>query len=168
MFQHQFGIGCVATIVARALIFRTIAYSSSAVPTPRAAQKTRPKPASQTAPAVSFVSLGCPKALVDSERIITRLRAEGYELSREHKGADLVIVNTCGFLDSAQAESLDAIGQALAENGKVIVTGCMGAEPEKITAKFPNVLAVTGPQQIATVKIERADRYDLHGTVVGF
>jgi ribosomal protein S12 methylthiotransferase len=109
------------------------------------------KSASQTAPAVSFVSLGCPKALVDSERIITKLRAEGYELSREHKGADLVIVNTCGFLDSAKAESLDAIGQALAENGKVIVTGCMGAEPEQITAKFPNVLAITGPQQYESV-----------------
>jgi ribosomal protein S12 methylthiotransferase len=100
---------------------------------------------------VSFVSLGCPKALVDSERIITRLRAEGYALSREHKGADLVIVNTCGFLDSAQAESLDAIGEALAENGKVIVTGCMGAEPEKIMEKFPKVLAVTGPQQYESV-----------------
>src|SRR4051812_30205982 len=99
------------------------------------------------APKVSFVSLGCPKALVDSERIITRLRAEGYELSRKHDGADLVIVNTCGFLDSAQAESLDAIGTALAENGKVIVTGCMGAEPEKITERFPNVFAITGPQQ---------------------
>jgi ribosomal protein S12 methylthiotransferase len=114
------------------------------VPTSKTAKK-------QAAPQVSFVSLGCPKALVDSERIITRLRAEGYELTREHKGADLVVVNTCGFLDSAQAESLDAIGQALAENGKVIVTGCMGAEPEKITAKFPNVLAVTGPQQYESV-----------------
>jgi ribosomal protein S12 methylthiotransferase len=100
---------------------------------------------------VSFVSLGCPKALVDSERIITQLRAEGYELVREHAGADLVIVNTCGFLDSAQAESLQAIGEAMAENGKVIVTGCMGAEPEKITARFPNLLAVTGPQQYETV-----------------
>jgi ribosomal protein S12 methylthiotransferase len=99
------------------------------------------------APRISFVSLGCPKALVDSERIITRLRAEGYELSRDHADADLAIVNTCGFLDSAQAESLSAIGAALAENGKVIVTGCMGAEPEKITAVHPNVLAVTGPQQ---------------------
>jgi ribosomal protein S12 methylthiotransferase len=96
---------------------------------------------------ISFVSLGCPKALVDSERIITRLRAEGYELSREHAGADLVIVNTCGFLDSAQAESLSAIGTAMAENGKVIVTGCMGAEPEKITAVHPGVLAFSGPQQ---------------------
>src|ERR1700716_4198484 len=103
------------------------------------------------APKVSFVSLGCPKALVDSERIITRLRAEGYELTRTHAGSDLVIVNTCGFLDSAQAESLGAIGDALAGNGRVIVTGCMGAEPEKITAKFPNVLAVTGPQQYESV-----------------
>jgi ribosomal protein S12 methylthiotransferase len=88
-------------------------------------------------PRISFVSLGCPKALVDSERIITRLRAEGYELSRDHADADLAIVNTCGFLDSAQAESLAAIGAALAENGKVVVTGCMGAEPEKITAVHP-------------------------------
>jgi len=103
------------------------------------------------APKVSFVSLGCPKALVDSERIVTRLRAEGYELAREHKGADLVIVNTCGFLDSAKAESLGAIGQALKENGKVIVTGCMGAEPESITQSFPDVLAVTGPQQYESV-----------------
>src|ERR1700704_3468037 len=93
------------------------------------------------APKVSFVSLGCPKALVDSERIITRLRAEGYELTRQHEGADLVLVNTCGFLDSAQAESLAAIGKALNENGKVIVTGCMGAEPEKITEAYPDVLA---------------------------
>ncbi|HZC56692.1 MAG TPA: 30S ribosomal protein S12 methylthiotransferase RimO [Xanthobacteraceae bacterium] len=100
---------------------------------------------------ISFVSLGCPKALVDSERIITRLRAEGYELAREHKGADLAIVNTCGFLDSAQAESLSAIGTAMAENGKVIVTGCMGAEPEKITAVHPGVLAVSGPQQYESV-----------------
>jgi len=103
------------------------------------------------APKVSFVSLGCPKALVDSERIITRLRAEGYELTRAHAGADLVIVNTCGFLDSAKAESLQAIGEALAENGKVIVTGCMGAEPEAITEKYPDVFAVTGPQQYESV-----------------
>jgi ribosomal protein S12 methylthiotransferase len=100
---------------------------------------------------ISFVSLGCPKALVDSERIITRLRAEGYELARDHAGADLAIVNTCGFLESAQAESLAAIGAAMAENGKVIVTGCMGAEPEKITAEHPGVLAVTGPQQYESV-----------------
>ena len=102
-------------------------------------------------PRISFVSLGCPKALVDSERIITRLRAEGYELAREHSGADLAIVNTCGFLDSAQAELLAAIGAAMAENGKVIVTGCMGAEPEKITSKHPGVFAVTGPQQYESV-----------------
>src|SRR4051795_5826654 len=103
------------------------------------------------APKVSFVSLGCPKALVDSERIITRLRAEGYELARGHAGADLVIVNTCGFLDSAQAESLDAIGSALAENGKGVVTGCMGAETEKITARLSHVFAITGPQQYESV-----------------
>src|SRR2546427_11777935 len=104
-----------------------------------------------SAPKVSFVSLGCPKALVDSERIITRLRAEGYELARKHEGSDLAIVNTCGFLDSAKAESLSAIGEALAQNGKVIVTGCMGAEPETITERFPDVLAVTGPQQYERV-----------------
>jgi ribosomal protein S12 methylthiotransferase len=103
------------------------------------------------APIVSFVSLGCPKALVDSERIITRLRAEGYELARKHDGADLVIVNTCGFLDSAKAESLGAIGEAMAENGKVIVTGCMGAEPEQIEAVYPGVLSITGPQQYESV-----------------
>ena len=103
------------------------------------------------APIVSFVSLGCPKALVDSERIITRLRAEGYELARKHDGADLVIVNTCGFLDSAKHESLTAIGTAMAENGKVIVTGCMGAEPEQISGAFPQVLSITGPQQYESV-----------------
>ncbi len=108
-------------------------------------------PREAAAPKVSFVSLGCPKALVDSERIITRLRAEGYELARDHRGADLVVVNTCGFLDSAQAELLAAIGKALNENGKVIVTGCMGAEPERILAAHPGVLAVTGPQQYETV-----------------
>ncbi|MCX5520196.1 30S ribosomal protein S12 methylthiotransferase RimO [Kaistia defluvii] len=103
------------------------------------------------APRISFVSLGCPKALVDSERILTHLRAEGYELSRHHDGADVVIVNTCGFLDSAKAESLEAIGTAMKENGKVIVTGCMGAEPEQIREAFPNVLAITGPQQYESV-----------------
>jgi ribosomal protein S12 methylthiotransferase len=107
--------------------------------------------AALAAPKISIVSLGCPKALVDSERIVTRLRAEGYELSRSHAGADLAIVNTCGFIDSARAESLDAIAAALNENGKVIVTGCMGAEPETITDRFPNVLAVTGPQQYESV-----------------
>jgi ribosomal protein S12 methylthiotransferase len=112
-----------------------------------------PVPARSAAPAprISFVSLGCPKALVDSERILTRLRAEGYELARSHAGADAVIVNTCGFLDSAKAESLEAIGAALNENGKVIVTGCMGAEPEQIRAAHPNVLAVTGPQAYESV-----------------
>jgi ribosomal protein S12 methylthiotransferase len=104
-----------------------------------------------TAPKVSFVSLGCPKALVDSERIITRLRAEGYELARKHDGADLVIVNTCGFLDSAKQESLSAIGNAMAENGRVIVTGCMGAEPEQIEKAHPGVLSITGPQQYESV-----------------
>jgi ribosomal protein S12 methylthiotransferase len=103
------------------------------------------------APKISFVSLGCPKALVDSERIITRLRAEGYELARKHDGADIVIVNTCGFLDSAKQESLSAIGDAMAENGKVIVTGCMGAEPDQISAVHPGVLSITGPQQYESV-----------------
>src|ERR1043166_3499314 len=103
------------------------------------------------APKVSFVSLGCPKALVDSERIVTRLRAEGYELSPDHAGSDLVIVNTCGFLNSAKAESLDAIGNVLKDNGKGIVPGCMGAEPDSISSAYPDVLAITGPQQYETV-----------------
>ena len=103
------------------------------------------------APRVSFVSLGCPKALVDSERIVTRLRAEGYEIARKHDGADLVVVNTCGFLDSARDESLDAIGNALSQNGRVIVTGCLGAEPEVIRQRHPNVLAITGPQAYESV-----------------
>jgi ribosomal protein S12 methylthiotransferase len=103
------------------------------------------------APRVSFVSLGCPKALVDSERIITRLRAEGYEITRKHDGADLVVVNTCGFIDSARDESLQAIGSALSENGKVIVTGCLGAEPEVINQRHPGVLAITGPQAYESV-----------------
>jgi ribosomal protein S12 methylthiotransferase len=98
-------------------------------------------------PTIGMVSLGCPKALVDSERILTRLRAEGYAISPDYKGADAVIVNTCGFLDSAKAESLEAIGEALRENGKVLVTGCLGAEPEYITGAHPKVLAVTGPHQ---------------------
>src|SRR6478752_10142695 len=103
------------------------------------------------APKISFVSLGCPKALVDSERIITSLRSEGYELSKSHAGADLVIVNTCGFLDSAKAESLEAIGEAMAENGRVIVTGCFGVEDRRIRDAFPDVLAVTGPHQYDAV-----------------
>ncbi|MEM7768481.1 MAG: 30S ribosomal protein S12 methylthiotransferase RimO, partial [Pseudomonadota bacterium] len=104
-----------------------------------------------TLPKVGIVSLGCPKALVDSERIVTRLRAEGYAISPDYSGADLVLVNTCGFLDSARNESLDAIGEALAENGRVIVTGCLGAEPEVIEAEHPGVLAVTGPHQYEQV-----------------
>jgi ribosomal protein S12 methylthiotransferase len=112
--------------------------------------KKLPK-ALKPAPKVGVVSLGCPKALVDSERIITKLRSEGYELSGSYEGADVVIVNTCGFLESAQKESLDTIGEAMAANGKVIVTGCMGAEPEKIRAVHPKVHAVTGPHQYESV-----------------
>lgn len=104
-----------------------------------------------SAPRISFVSLGCPKALVDSERIITSLRSEGYEIARKHEGADLVIVNTCGFLDSARDESLANIGDAIKENGKVIVTGCLGAEPDVIRKAHPNVLAITGPQAYESV-----------------
>ena len=97
-----------------------------------------------TPPRVGFVSLGCPKALVDSERILTQLRAEGYAISPTYNQADLVVVNTCGFIDSAIQESLDAIGEALDENGRVIVTGCLGADSEKVLSAYPNVLAVTG------------------------
>ncbi|MFL6853785.1 MAG: 30S ribosomal protein S12 methylthiotransferase RimO [Sphingomicrobium sp.] len=104
-----------------------------------------------TPPRVGMVSLGCPKALVDSERILTKLRAEGYEMSGDYAGADVVLVNTCGFLDSAKAESLEAIGEAIAENGRVVVTGCMGKEAELIRQRFPEVLAVTGPQQYEEV-----------------
>ena len=110
-----------------------------------------PSGSSNNQPTVGMVSLGCPKALVDSERILTRLRAEGYAISSDYAGSDAVIVNTCGFLDSAKAESLDAIGEAIAENGKVIVTGCLGAEPDYITGHHPKVLAVTGPQQYEKV-----------------
>jgi len=102
-------------------------------------------------PQIGMVSLGCPKALVDSERILTRLRAEGYAISPEYGGADAVIVNTCGFLDSAKLESLDAIGEALSENGRVIVTGCLGAEEDYIRKNHPSVLAVTGPHQYEKV-----------------
>lgn len=102
-------------------------------------------------PKVGMVSLGCPKALVDSERILTQLRADGYQFAPDYAGADVVIVNTCGFLDSAKAESLEAIGEAVAENGRVIVTGCMGSEADTIRARFPAVLAVTGPQQYEAV-----------------
>lgn len=102
-------------------------------------------------PKVGMVSLGCPKALVDSERILTRLRADGYAMSADYAGADVVLVNTCGFLDSAKEESLAAIGEAIAENGRVIVTGCMGSEAETIRARFPEVLAVTGAHQYEDV-----------------
>ena len=107
---------------------------------------TLPKP-----PRVGLVSLGCPKALVDSERIMTKLRADGYHMSPDYAGADVVLVNTCGFLDSAKEESLEAIGEAIAENGRVVVTGCMGREADVIRARFPSVLAITGPQQYEAV-----------------
>jgi len=107
---------------------------------------TLPKP-----PRVGLVSLGCPKALVDSERIMTKLRADGYDMSPDYAGADVVLVNTCGFLDSAKEESLEAIGEAIAANGRVVVTGCMGKEAEVIRNRFPGVLAVTGPQQYEEV-----------------
>lgn len=115
---------------------------------PRATLPTDARPGQ---PKIGMVSLGCPKALVDSERILTRLRAEGYAISPDYAGAEAVIVNTCGFLDSAKAESLDAIGEALRENGRVIVTGCLGAEPDYITGAHPKVLAVTGPHQYEQV-----------------
>src|SRR6185503_3263314 len=115
---------------------------SPAFPSPVSplAAKTRPK----TSPKVGFVSLGCPKALVDSERILTQLRAEGYVTASDYAGADLVIVNTCGFIDAAVQESLEAIGEALHENGKVIVTGCLGAK-DVVKKTHPSVLAITGP-----------------------
>jgi ribosomal protein S12 methylthiotransferase len=113
-----------------------------------ATRRTR-RPAA--APKVGFVSLGCPKALVDSERILTQLRAEGYETSPSYSAADVVIVNTCGFIDSAVAESLDAIGEAMAENGRVIVTGCLGAKRGVIEDRFPDLLSITGPQDYAGV-----------------
>src|SRR3954468_20706741 len=103
------------------------------------------------APRVGMVSLGCPKNLVDSERILTKLRSDGYAMSPDYQGADIVLVNTCGFLDSAKEESLEAIGEAIAENGRVVVTGCMGKEADVIRARFPDVLAVTGPQQYEEV-----------------
>ena len=120
---------------------------------PKAAPKETPakRAAPRSGPRIGFVSLGCPKALVDSERIITKLRAEGYELSASYEGADAVVVNTCGFLNSAKEESLAAIGDALAENGKVIVTGCLGVESDRILAAHPGVLAITGPQQYEAV-----------------
>ncbi|GIX36174.1 MAG: ribosomal protein S12 methylthiotransferase RimO [Lysobacteraceae bacterium] len=106
---------------------------------------------SRTAPKVGFVSLGCPKALVDSERILTQLRVEGYDIVPSYDEADVVVVNTCGFIDAAVAESLDAIGEAMAENGKVIVTGCLGKRPEQILAAHPGVLSISGPQDYHSV-----------------
>jgi ribosomal protein S12 methylthiotransferase len=106
---------------------------------------------SSPGPRIGFVSLGCPKALVDSEQILSRLRAEGYGIAPDYAGADLVVVNTCGFIDSAIAESLDAIGEALAENGRVVVTGCLGKDAARIRAAHPGVLAVTGPQAFEEV-----------------
>ncbi len=120
-------------------------------PKPLLPEAPRQRPDGTRQPTIGMVSLGCPKALVDSERILTRLRAEGYAISPDYRGADAVIVNTCGFLDSAKAESLEAIGEALAENGRVIVTGCLGAEPDYITGAHPRVLAVTGPHQYEAV-----------------
>jgi ribosomal protein S12 methylthiotransferase len=113
--------------------------------------KARLKPKRTATPKVGFVSLGCAKALVDSERIITRLRSEGYEIAPSYDGADVVVVNTCGFLNSAKAESLEAIGEAMAENGRVIVTGCFGVEDKRIREAFPDILAVTGPHQYDAV-----------------
>ena len=115
------------------------------------APQPRQAPKGQRAPRVGFVSLGCPKALVDSERIITRLSAEGYEVAPNYRAADLVIVNTCGFIDAAVDESLEAIGEALAENGRVIVTGCLGAQPQRILDRHPQVLKITGPQRYEEV-----------------
>ena len=119
----------------------------------KADAKTRRAAHGEAAPApkVGFVSLGCPKALVDSERIITKLRAEGYMIARDYEGADVVVVNTCGFLDSAKKESLDAIGEAMNANGRVIVTGCFGVEENRIRDAHPGVLAVTGPHQYEQV-----------------
>ena len=112
---------------------------------------SRKTPVRRRTPKIGFVSLGCPKALVDSERILTRLRAEGYEVAASYRAADLVVVNTCGFIDAAVDESLEAIGEALAENGKVIVTGCLGAQPQKILDRHPQVLKITGPQRYEEV-----------------
>jgi ribosomal protein S12 methylthiotransferase len=111
---------------------------------------TKPKHASQGGK-VGFVSLGCPKALVDSERILTQLKVEGYDIVQQYDDADIVVVNTCGFIDSAVTESLDAIGEAIAENGKVIVTGCLGKKPEQIREAHPGVLSISGPQDYASV-----------------
>ena len=119
---------------------------------PRASTRQRPQRRSggavvppARAPRVGFVSLGCPKALVDSERILTQLRSEGYEVAPTYEAADVVVVNTCGFIDAAVEESLETIGEALVQNGRVIVTGCLGARPQRILERHPRVLKVTGP-----------------------
>jgi len=125
----------------------TAARKKAAKASPEAPRASRPS----APPSVGFVSLGCPKALVDSERILTHLRAEGYLISPSYDGADLVVVNTCGFIDEAIRESLDAIGEALAENGRVIVTGCLGAKGDIVKRTHPRVLAVTGPHAAAEV-----------------
>jgi len=123
----------------------------SVQPSRRPRGPSRRDPSAETARTIGFVSLGCPKALVDSERIITQLRSEGYQTVPSYAAADLVIVNTCGFIDSAVEESLDAIGEAVKENGRVIVTGCLGAKGEVIRARFPDLLSITGPQDYAGV-----------------
>jgi ribosomal protein S12 methylthiotransferase len=118
----------------------------SSRPTPKTAPRRASRAAAPPAPpAIGFVSLGCPKALVDSEQIITQLRYRGYQIVPDYSTADLVVVNTCGFIESAIDESLSAIGEAIAENGKVIVTGCLGTNPERILSAHPKVLAITGP-----------------------
>jgi ribosomal protein S12 methylthiotransferase len=124
----------------------------AATRSPAAARSRKPRVA-KAAPKVGFVSLGCPKALVDSERILTQLRAEGYETAPAYDAADVVVVNTCGFIDAAVEESLDAIGEAMAENGKVIVTGCLGTGPKSgiVREKFPDLLSISGPQDYASV-----------------
>src|SRR3569623_2213475 len=106
---------------------------------------------SQASPKIGFVSLGCPKALVDSERILTQLKVEGYQIVPSYQAADAVVVNTCGFIDAAVQESLDAIGEALHENGKVIVTGCLGKRSELIREAYPEVLSISGPRDYASV-----------------
>src|SRR5476651_2308245 len=136
--------------------WRPIMQSNSLSRIPVVSQTATATATPGAAPKVGFVSLGCPKALVDSEQILTQLRAEGYETAKSYDGADLVIVNTCGFIDAAVQESLDAIGEALAENGRVIVTGCLGAKKDAagddiIMKIHPKVLAVTGPHALAEV-----------------
>jgi ribosomal protein S12 methylthiotransferase len=136
----------------QATVRRAGKVAKTAVPAAKARRAAnKPSTPKTKAPKVGFVSLGCPKALVDSERIITKLRSEGYEIAPAYEGADVVVVNTCGFLNSAKQESLEAIGEAMSENGRVIVTGCLGGEKELILASHPGVLAITGPHQYEAV-----------------